>query len=37
VNLKKGTQTLGAYGYDEILPRLKEELDALIAARSAKA
>jgi (E)-4-hydroxy-3-methylbut-2-enyl-diphosphate synthase len=35
VNLKKGTQTLGAYGYDEILPRLKEELDALITARSA--
>ncbi len=33
VNLKKGTETLGTYGYDEILPRLREELDALIAAR----
>ena len=33
VNLKKGTETLGAYGYDDILPRLKEELDALIEAR----
>lgn len=33
VNLKKGTETLGAFGYDEILPRLKSELDALIASR----
>jgi (E)-4-hydroxy-3-methylbut-2-enyl-diphosphate synthase len=32
VNLKRGPETVGAYGYDEILPRLKEELDALIAA-----
>jgi (E)-4-hydroxy-3-methylbut-2-enyl-diphosphate synthase len=32
VNLKRRTKTLGAFGYDEILPRLKEELDALIAA-----
>ena len=30
VNLKKGTEALGAFGYDEILPRLKLELDALI-------
>ncbi len=30
VNLKKGTEALGAYRYDEILPRLKTELDALI-------
>jgi len=37
VNLKKGTETLGTYGYDDILPRLKEELDALIAARASKA
>jgi (E)-4-hydroxy-3-methylbut-2-enyl-diphosphate synthase len=30
VNLKKGTVSLGAYPYDEILGRLKQELDALI-------
>jgi len=30
VNLKKGTESLGAYAYDEILPKLKTELDALI-------
>jgi (E)-4-hydroxy-3-methylbut-2-enyl-diphosphate synthase len=35
VNLKKRTETLGAYGYDEILPRLKEELDLLIEERPA--
>ena len=35
VNLKKGTESLGAYDYDEILARLKEELDVLIAARIA--
>ena len=34
VNLKRQTKTLGAFDYDEILPRLKEELDALIAAQS---
>ncbi len=33
VNLKKGPQALGAYSYDEILPRLRAELDALIAER----
>ena len=33
VNLKKGPQELGAFPYDEILPRLKSELDALIASR----
>ncbi len=32
VNLKRGTEALGAFGYDEILPRLKQELDQLIAA-----
>jgi (E)-4-hydroxy-3-methylbut-2-enyl-diphosphate synthase len=37
VNLKRKTETLGAYGYDEILARLKRELDALIAARAASA
>jgi len=34
VNLKRGPEELGAYPYDEILPRLKQELDALIEARS---
>ncbi|CAE7280784.1 ispG [Symbiodinium microadriaticum] len=34
VNLKRGEEELGRYGYDEILPRLKSELDALIAAGS---
>ncbi len=33
VNLKKGPEALGFYGYDEILDRLKLEVDALIAAR----
>ncbi len=31
VNLKRGSQSLGSLPYDEILPRLKAELDALIA------
>jgi (E)-4-hydroxy-3-methylbut-2-enyl-diphosphate synthase len=30
VNLKRGPEPLGAFGYDEILPKLKQELDALI-------
>ena len=33
VNLKKGTEALGAFGYDEILPKLKAELDQLIATK----
>ncbi len=33
VNLKRRSKTLGAFRYDEILPRLKRELDDLIAAR----
>ncbi len=33
VNLKRGTEPLGAFGYDEILPRLRKELDALIASK----
>jgi len=33
VNLKRGEETLGAYPYDEILDRLKEQLDALIEQR----
>ena len=31
VNLKRRGEPLGAFSYEEILPRLKEELDALIA------
>jgi (E)-4-hydroxy-3-methylbut-2-enyl-diphosphate synthase len=33
VNLKRGPVELGAYKYDEILPKLKTELDAIITAR----
>jgi (E)-4-hydroxy-3-methylbut-2-enyl-diphosphate synthase len=33
VNLKRRSDTLGQFPYDAILPRLKQELDALIAAR----
>ena len=33
VNLKKGEQELGAFPYDEILERLRQELDLLIAQR----
>lgn len=33
VNLKRGPEFVGVYGYDQILDRLKAELDALIAAR----
>jgi (E)-4-hydroxy-3-methylbut-2-enyl-diphosphate synthase len=33
VNLKKGSTELGAYPYDQILPKLKSELDALIAQK----
>jgi (E)-4-hydroxy-3-methylbut-2-enyl-diphosphate synthase len=33
VNLKKGEQSLGAFTYDEILGKLRQELDALIAQR----
>ena len=35
VNLKKGGDGLGAFSYEEILPRLKEELDRLIEERTA--
>jgi (E)-4-hydroxy-3-methylbut-2-enyl-diphosphate synthase len=37
VNLKRGPQELGAFPYDQILPRLKTELDAIIASRAATA
>jgi (E)-4-hydroxy-3-methylbut-2-enyl-diphosphate synthase len=33
VNLKRKTETVGAYTYDEILGRLRQELDRLIAQR----
>ncbi len=35
VNLKRRSEELGAYPYDAILPRLKQELDQLIAGRAA--
>lgn len=35
VNLKRGSESIGAFGYDEILSRLRSELDALIEERSA--
>lgn len=35
VNLKKGPQELGTFGYDEILDRLRLELDTLIAEKTA--
>ena len=35
VNLKQGEKTRGAFPYDEILDKLKQELDRLIAERSA--
>jgi len=31
VNLKRGSETIGSFGYDEVLGRLKAELDLLIA------
>ncbi len=34
VNLKKGPQEIGAFSYEDILPRLKTELDRLIAAQT---
>ena len=37
VNLKRGSTELGAFPYDAILPRLREELDALIAGRATTA
>ena len=35
VNLKRGSRSLGAFPYDQILGRLKTELDTLIEERSA--
>ncbi len=34
VNLKRGGRLLGSFGYDEVLIRLKSELDALITVRA---
>jgi (E)-4-hydroxy-3-methylbut-2-enyl-diphosphate synthase len=34
VNLKKGEETVGAFGYEEVLDRLREELDKLIAVKT---
>lgn len=33
VNLKRGTEHLGSYSYDEVLSRLKSELDKLVGER----
>jgi (E)-4-hydroxy-3-methylbut-2-enyl-diphosphate synthase len=33
VNLKRGAESVGAFGYDEVLDRLRVELDALITRR----
>jgi (E)-4-hydroxy-3-methylbut-2-enyl-diphosphate synthase len=33
VNLKRGSETLGQFAYDAILPRLRVELDKLVARR----
>jgi len=35
VNLKRRAETVGAYTYEEILGRLKQEIDSLIEARTA--
>lgn len=35
VNLKKGEETLGAFTYDEILPRLKVEVERVVAEKAA--
>jgi (E)-4-hydroxy-3-methylbut-2-enyl-diphosphate synthase len=34
VNLKRRSAELGAFPYDEILPRLRHELDKIIAERA---
>ena len=36
VNLKRKTETIGSYTYEEIIPRLREALDALIAAAAVR-
>ena len=34
VNFKRGPEDIGAFSYEDILPRLRAELDQLIASRS---
>ena len=34
VNLKRGPEEVGAFSYDDILPRLKQEVDALIESQA---
>ena len=36
VNLKKGTEALGSYSYEDILSKLKRELDLIISTRFAQ-
>lgn len=36
VNLKRGAELVGAFSYEEILPRLREELDKFVAKRLGK-
>ncbi len=36
VNLKRGTEALGAFAYDEILPKLRAELDLIISTKTAE-
>jgi len=36
VNLKKGTEALGSYSYEDILGELKRELDLIISTRFAQ-
>ena len=36
VNLKKKDRKIGFFAYDEVLPKLRAELDRLIAERSAQ-
>ena len=33
VNLKRGAEKLGSFRYDEVLDRLRKELDALLESR----
>ena len=33
VNLKRGTEKVGAFGYDEVIPKLLEEVDSILASR----
>ncbi len=34
VNLKRGPESLGSYSYDEILPRIQDELERILAERA---